>query len=66
MVQDTMPIGEIKRKKATMKTFTMTVLSALIFIGAVGVISLSELLAPTTLIGSTVESIDSSGRWSER
>jgi hypothetical protein len=61
MVQDTMPIGEIKRKKAIMKTFTMTVLSALIFIGAVGLISLSELLAATTLTGNTVESIDSTG-----
>lgn len=66
MVQGTMTIGEIKRKKATMKTFTMSVRSALIFIGAVGPISLSELLAATTLTGSTVESIDSTGRWSER
>ena len=61
MVQDKMPIGEIKRKKATMKTFTMTVLSALVFIGAVGLINLSELLAVTTLTGNTVESIDSAG-----
>jgi hypothetical protein len=61
MFQDTMPIGEIKRKKATMKTFTMTVLSALIFIGAVGLIGFSELLAATTVTGSTVESIDSIG-----
>jgi len=66
MVQGTMPIGEIKRKKAIMKTFTMTVRSALIFIGAVGPISLSELLAATTLTGSSVESIDSIGRRSER
>lgn len=48
MVQDTMPIGEIQRKKATMKTNTITVLSALIFIGAGGLISFSELLAATT------------------
>ena len=44
-----------------MKTFTMTMSSVLIFIGAVGPISLSELLAATTLTGSTVESIDSIG-----
>ncbi len=49
-----------------MKTFTMTVRSALIFNGAVGPISLSELLAATTLTGSTVASMDSIGRWSER
>jgi hypothetical protein len=61
MVQDTMPIGEIKRKMASIKTFTMTVLSALIFIGAEGLISLSELLAATTLTRNTVESIDSAG-----
>lgn len=61
MVQDTMPIGEINQRKAPMKTFTMTMLSALIFIGAVDPISLNELLAATTLTGSTVESIDSTG-----
>lgn len=44
-----------------MKTFAMTMISVVIFIGAVGPISLSELLAATTLIGSTVESIDSTG-----
>ncbi len=49
-----------------MKTSAMTVLSALIFIGTVGPISLSELLAATTLTGSTVESIDSTGRRNER
>ena len=56
-----MPIGEIKQRKSTMKTFAMTMISVLIFIGTVGPISLSELLAATTLIGSTVESIDSTG-----
>ncbi len=43
-----------------MKTFAMTMISVLILIGAVGPIS-SELLAATTLTGSTVESIDSTG-----
>lgn len=61
MLQDTMPIREIKQRKATMKTFAITMISVLIFIGAVGQISLSELLAATTLTGSTVESIDSTG-----
>lgn len=61
MLQDTMPIREIKQRKATMKTFAITTISVLIFIGAVGQISLSELLAATTLTGSTVESIDSTG-----
>jgi hypothetical protein len=61
MFQDTMPIREIKQRKATMKTFAITMISVLIFIGAVGQISLSELLAATTLTGSTVESIDSTG-----
>ena len=61
MIQDTTLIGEIKQRKAPMKTFTMTVLSALIFIGAVGLISISELLAATMLTGITVESIDSTG-----
>lgn len=42
-----------------MKTFAMTMISVLIFIGAVGPISLSELLAETTVTGSMVESIDS-------
>ena len=44
-----------------MKTFAMIMLSVLIFIGAVGPISLSELLAATTVTGSRVESIDSTG-----
>ena len=44
-----------------MKTFAITMISVLIFIGAVGRISLSELLAETTVTGSTVESIDSTG-----
>jgi hypothetical protein len=44
-----------------MKTFAVTLISVLIFIGVVGPSSLSELLAATTLIGSTVESIDSNG-----
>ena len=60
-----MPIAEIKQRKTTMKTSAMTVLSALIFIGTVGPIS-SEMLAAITLTGSSVESIDSTGRWSER
>jgi hypothetical protein len=61
MLQDTMPIGEIKQRKATMKTFAITMISVLIFIGAVDPFSLSELQAATTLSGSTVESIDSAG-----
>jgi hypothetical protein len=61
MLQDTMPIGEIKQRKATMKMISMTLISMLIFIGSVGPISLSELLAATTVTGSTVESIDSTG-----
>jgi len=44
-----------------MKTVAMTMISVLIFIGSVGLISLSELLAATTVTGSTVESIDSTG-----
>ena len=44
-----------------MKTFAMTMMSVLIFIGAVGPINLSELLAETTVTGSMVESIDSTG-----
>lgn len=44
-----------------MKTFVMTMVSVLIFIGAVGPINFSELLAATTVTGSTVESIDSTG-----
>ena len=66
MLQDTMPIGVIKERKTTMKTFAMTMISMMILIGAVGPISLSELLAATTLTGSTVESIDSTGRRNER
>jgi hypothetical protein len=61
MFQDTMPIGEIKQRKETMKTFAITMISVLIFIGAVNPFSLSELLAATTLKSSTVESIDSTG-----
>ena len=44
-----------------MKTFAITMISVLIFIGAVDPFSLSELQAATTLSGSTVESIDSAG-----
>jgi hypothetical protein len=44
-----------------MKTLAVTTISVLIFVGAVGPSSLSELLAATTLSGSTVESIDSTG-----
>jgi hypothetical protein len=44
-----------------MKMIAMTLISMLIFIGSVGPSSLSELLAETTVTGSTVESIDSTG-----
>ncbi|TKS63119.1 MAG: hypothetical protein EWM73_01774 [Nitrospira sp.] len=44
-----------------MKAFAVTMISVLIFVGTVGPIALSELLAATTLTGSTVESIDSIG-----
>jgi len=66
MGQDTMSIGVIEQRKTTMKAFGMTIISVLILIGAVDPISLSELLAATTLTGSSVESIDSTGRRSER
>ena len=56
-----MPIGVIKEGKITMKTVAMTMISVLILIGAVGLIGFSELLAATTVTGSTVESIDSTG-----
>ena len=39
-----------------MKMIAMTLISMLIFIGSVGPSSLSELLAETTVTGSTVES----------
>ena len=56
-----MPIGVIKERKINMKTVAMTMISVLILIGAVGLIGFSELLAESTVTGSTVQSIDSTG-----
>ncbi len=44
-----------------MNSFTMTLVSVLVLTGAAVPLSHSELLAATTLTGSTVEAIDSTG-----
>lgn len=44
-----------------MKTFVMTMISVLFLVGAVVPISYSDLRVATTLTGSTVEAIDSTG-----
>lgn len=54
-----MPIGVIK--KGLPKTFAMTMISVLTFIGAVGSDQPRGLPAATMVTGSTVESIDSTG-----
>ena len=56
-----MPIGVIT--KGLPKTFAMTMISVLTFIGAVGSDQPTSagLLAATMVTGSTVESIDSTG-----